>query len=111
MNDEEKKAIKILGTFEFRQKTINYNKIDLEDVESTKTVLNLITKLQKGNETKIIGFENEELSCNKFIEKVGKDIIDYKFEYENNQKIINELQKENEEKDKQIKDLQSRKKI
>lgn len=52
INEEEKKAIKILGTFEFRQKTMNYNKIDLEDVESTKIVLNLITKLQKENKEK-----------------------------------------------------------
>lgn len=52
INEEEKKAIKILGTFEFRQKTMNYNKIDLEDIESTKIVLNLITKLQKENEEK-----------------------------------------------------------
>lgn len=47
---EEKKAIKILGTFEFRQKNKNYNKIDLEDVGATNIVLNLITKLQKENE-------------------------------------------------------------
>lgn len=52
MSEEEKKAIKILGTFEFRQKTKNYNKIDLEDVGATNIVLNLITKLQKENEEK-----------------------------------------------------------
>ena len=52
MSDEEEKSIKILGTFEFRQKTKNYNKIDLEDVTATKIVLNLITKLQKENEEK-----------------------------------------------------------
>lgn len=62
-------------------------------------------ELQKENEIKIKGFENEELICSKFTEKVGKDIIDYKFEYENNQKIIDELQKENEEKDKEIETL------
>lgn len=50
LSEEEKKAIKILGTFEFRQKTKNYNKIDLEDVGATNIVLNLITKLQKENE-------------------------------------------------------------
>lgn len=49
MNENEKKAIKILGTFEFRQNTINYNKIDVEDVECTKIVLNLVTKLEKEN--------------------------------------------------------------
>ena len=51
MTEEEKKAIKILGTFEFRQKTKYYNKIDLEDVGATNIVLNLITNLQKENET------------------------------------------------------------
>ena len=86
LSEEEKKAIEFLQKYK--------SKIE--------TVLNLITKLQKENENKIKGFENEDLVCSKFTEKVGKDIIDYKFEYENNQKIIDELQKENEEKDKII---------
>lgn len=50
LSEEEQKAIKILGTLEFREKTKNYNKIDLEDVGATNIVLNLITKLQKENE-------------------------------------------------------------
>ena len=81
----------------------------MEDMpfEEIKTVLNLITKLQKENEIKIKGFEKEELICSKFTEKVGKDIIDYKFEYENNQKIIDELQKENEEKDEKIRNFEN----
>lgn len=63
-------------------------------LHNIEVILDYITKPQKENETKIKGFENEELICSKFTEKVGKNIIDYKFEYENNQKIINELQKE-----------------
>ena len=42
------------------------------------------------------GFENEEIEVSDFGEWVGKDYIDYKFEYENNQKVIKELFKENQ---------------
>lgn len=47
MTEKEKRAIDILGTFEFRRKTINYNKISIEDVKSVKTILNLIEKQQE----------------------------------------------------------------
>ena len=47
MNEEEKQAIEILNTFEFRRKTKNYRKISLEDSRSVKLVLNLLEKLQK----------------------------------------------------------------
>lgn len=50
MNEEEKKAIEILNTFEFRGKTRNYKEISSEDSKSVKIVLNLIKKLQKENE-------------------------------------------------------------
>lgn len=50
--EEEKKAIEILDTFKFRSKTKNYNKICLEDVEATKIIITLITKLQKENAEK-----------------------------------------------------------
>ena len=50
MTKEEKKAIEILNTFEFRSKTRNYKEISLEDSKSVKIVLNLIEKLQKENE-------------------------------------------------------------
>ncbi len=53
LSEDEKKAIKILGTLEFRQKTKNYNKIDLEDVGATNIVLNLITRLEKENKNSI----------------------------------------------------------
>lgn len=52
----------------------------------------------------IKGFEGEELEVSDFGEWVGNDYIDYKFEYENNQKIIKELFKENQ-KQKEIIDV------
>lgn len=48
----------------------------------------------------IKGFENEDIVVSDFGEWVGKDYIDYKFEYKNNQKIIKDLLNEN----KQLKD-------
>lgn len=45
--EEEKKAIAILADLEFRRKTINYNKITLEDSQCAKIVLNIIEKQQK----------------------------------------------------------------
>lgn len=67
MNEEEKKAIEILNTFEFRGKTRNYKEISSEDSKSVKIVLNLIEKLQK---------ENEELKedRDKFKKALGKRI-------------------------------------
>ncbi len=50
MNEEEKEAVEILNTFEFRGKTRNYKEISSEDSKSIKIVLNLIEKLQKENE-------------------------------------------------------------
>lgn len=50
MNEEERKAVEILNTFELRRKTKNYKEISLEDSQSVKIVLNLIKKLQKENE-------------------------------------------------------------
>ena len=122
--------LKLLNIFEKLQKEIEHQKEKRENQKVELAILNekqkemnklkntvssyygmfkkqekQIKELQKENEIKIKGFENEELICSKFTEKVGKDIIDYKFEYENNQKIIDELQKENEEKDKEIETL------
>lgn len=124
--------LKLLNIFEKLQKEIEHQKEKRENQKVELAILNekqkemnklkntvssyygmfkkqekQIKELQKENEIKIKGFENEELICSKFTEKVGKDIIDYKFEYENNQKIIDELQKENEEKDKEIETLNS----
>lgn len=48
----------------------------------------------------IKGFENEDIIVSDFGEWVGKNYIDYKSEYKNNQKIIKRLLDEN----KQLKD-------
>ncbi len=50
MNEEERKAVEILNTFELRRKTKNYKEISLEDSQSVETLLNLIEKLQEENE-------------------------------------------------------------
>ena len=52
----------------------------------------------------IKGFEGEKLEVSDFGEWVGKDFIDYKFEYENNQKIIKILQQENQQLKNQLKE-------
>lgn len=57
--------------------------------------------LDKGVRMKTIkGFENEDIIVSDFGEWVGKNYIDYKSEYKNNQKIIKRLLDEN----KQLKD-------
>lgn len=53
----------------------------------------------------IKGFEGEPIQVSEFGEWVGKDYIDYKFEYENQNKIIEHLQKEIEKKDKIIDEM------
>ena len=45
--EKEKKAITILDEFELRRKTVNYNRITVEDSQCAKTVLNLLEKQQK----------------------------------------------------------------
>lgn len=51
----------------------------------------------------IKGFEGEKLEVSDFGKWVGNDFIDYKFEYENNQKIIKILQQENQQLKNQLK--------
>lgn len=46
---------------------------------------------------KIKGFEDEYIVVSDFGEWVGNNYIDYKSEYKNNQKIIKDLLKENEQ--------------
>ena len=45
----------------------------------------------------IKGFENEDIEVSEFGEWVGKDYIDYKSDYKEHQKIINELLKQKQE--------------
>ena len=58
----------------------------------------------------IKGFEGEEIAVSDFGEWVGKDYIDYKFEYKNNQKVIKELFKENQELKKQLEEKENQQK-
>lgn len=91
MNEEERKAIEILNTFEFRGKTRNYKEISLEDLQSVEILLNLIEKLQKENESwKSYSEELEE-------EQIEKNNKNCELEFE-----VEELQKENEEYSKQL---------
>ena len=69
MNEEEKKAVEILNTFEFRRKTRNYKIVSLEDSKSVKIVLNLLDKLQE---------ENEEYSKQLDLDYVDKNYISKK---------------------------------
>ena len=69
MNEEEKKAVEILNTFEFRRKTRNYKIISLEDSKSVEIVLNLLDKLQE---------ENEEYSKQLDLDYVDKNYISKK---------------------------------
>ena len=69
MNEEEKKAVEILNTFEFRRKTRNYKIISFEDSKSVKIVLNLLDKLQE---------ENEEYSKQLDLDYVDKNYISKK---------------------------------
>ena len=55
----------------------------------------------------IKGFEDEEIEVSDFGEWVGNDYVDYKFEYKNNQKIMKELFRENQELKKQYKELKT----
>lgn len=71
MSEEEKEAIEILKTFEFRRKTINYNKITLEDSLSVELVVHLIDKLQKEVDNRI----PREIVENKLKELEEKDYI------------------------------------
>ena len=47
----------------------------------------------------IEGFEGEKIKCSPFTEKVGKDIIDYKYEYEIHLKVIDMFSKKLSEKE------------
>ena len=83
MNEEERKAVEILNTFELRRKTKNYKEISLEDSQSVEIVLNLIEKLQKENEE--LKADNYELNNritdlleNISIQKIKDKIEEYK---------------------------------
>lgn len=125
--EKEKKAITILDEFELRRKTVNYNRITVEDSQCAKTVLNLLEKQQK--EIERLDKDNNELkriykNTAEHLAKIGNtelsnyfyaqidlvptfyvgDIIDYYEEYYKQKKIIKELELE-------IKDLKNKTQI
>ena len=64
--------------------------VDEQDIQALE---NLLTRYKQLEEEKkklktIKGFEEENIEVSKFGEWVGKDYIDYKFEYENYQRIL-----------------------
>lgn len=104
MTEEEKEAVEILNTFEFRGKTRNYKEISSEDSKSVKIVLNLLEKLQKENEE--LGISNKytihltDKQYNAVIENAQND-INQKWIQKVKDKI-EELQKEYSKLDKQV---------
>ena len=74
MNEEEKKAIEILDTFELRRKTKNYKEISVEDVRSVRTILSLIEKIQKENEELKETYKSEKKMKNKYV-KLYQDLL------------------------------------
>ena len=102
MNEEERKAVEILNTFELRRKTKNYKEISLEDSQSVEIALNLIEKLQKKNE-KLKDKLLDTLEGQKVIEEETPQYI--KENYIPTQKVkdkIEEIQKEYNKLDKQV---------
>lgn len=61
--------------------------------------------MKKKLTNKIKGFEGEDIYVSEFGEWVGNDYIDYKFEHEQNTKIMKQLEKEYCQKIKELKDL------
>lgn len=61
--------------------------------------------MKKKLTNKIKGFEGEDIYVSEFGEWVGNDYIDYKFEYEQNTKIMKQLEKEYCEKIKKLEEI------
>ena len=76
--EKEKKAITILDEFELRRKTVNYNRITVEDSQCAKTVLNLLGKQQKeierlqNKDKEYIKIENNNLEWQKKYNELKK---------------------------------------
>lgn len=104
MSEEEQEAIEVLESFEYREKTKQYNKLDLGDVRTSKTILNLIDRLQKElRQEKEKNEEYEEVwncqnqtidTLNYTIRKLQKELEQEK---EKNKKLNLEIQKEYED--------------
>ena len=97
LSEEEKQAIELLNTFKFRQKTLNYNKICLEDVKNVEIITNLIKKLQKENEELRKGQKSLMQSRKKWkdryykLKKKSKKIIDKMAENKEETEKIEEI--------------------
>lgn len=81
MNEEERKAVEILNTFELRRKTKNYKEISLEDSQSVEILLNLIGKLLKENKYMHNELDKQQTIINKYAkenELLRKDIEGWK---------------------------------
>lgn len=95
----------IININEFRDPCMKYG-IDIEGFNDIAFVGEeaILRKIEKQNnideDIEIEGFEGEKIRCSKFTEKVGQDYVDYKFEYENNLKVIEMFNKKLSEKEK-----------
>ncbi len=81
MNEEERKAVEILNTFELRRKTKNYKEISLEDSQSVEILLNLLGKLLKENKYMHNELDKQQTIINKYAkenELLRKDIEGWK---------------------------------
>lgn len=98
----------IVNINEFREPSMKYG-IDIKGFNDIAFLGEeaILRKIEKQNnideDIEIEGFEGEKIECSEFTEKVGKDYIDYKFEYQNNLKIIKAQQLELENKNEEIK--------
>lgn len=107
LSEEEKKILKIFKAQVEKEETeyFSVNAYTQLLYDSHKTVLNLITKLQKENEhqTEKINNQKCELAVlnekQKDMNKLINDVKSYKGQFKRQEKQIRELQKENEEKD------------
>ena len=74
------------------ERTIDLAKKTGMDITLATAIENLLKRYKELEENKVLktikGFEEENIEVSKFGEWVGKDYIDYKFEYENYQRIL-----------------------
>lgn len=83
MNEEERKAVEILNTFELRRKTKNYKEISLEDSQSVEILLNLLGKLLKENKYMHNELDKQQTKINKYAKENEKLKAVRKWYFEN----------------------------
>ena len=91
--EKEKKAITILDEFELRRKTVNYNRITVEDSQCAKTVLNLLEKQNKeiNEKDKLLKFNRN------YINKLEQDLFENASNYVISKEAIRKKIKEIDE--------------